>query len=161
MYEVEQALVVADATWRTETNKLDSRSTMFEHAWTSRCMQADVLSQFGVCADCVNHIKVQPCYYSSYTRPSDPAIIRPNKKFYFHTTHQVHTIKRKHLIYWYFFERSRPPEEPCMRKFLRWGLMCLKESGWGPPGGKTKLTSAHIGESNFILARRDVKGKSV
>ena len=120
-YEGEQALVVAHATWRRETNKLESRSTTFEHAWTSGCMQADVLSQFGACANHVNPIKVQ-------------------------------TIKRKHLLYWYFFERSRPPEEPCMRKFLRWGLMCLKESGWGPPAGKTKLTSAHIGESNFICS---------
>ena len=34
----------------------------------------------------------------------------------------------------YFFGRPRPPEQvACTKKFFTWDILCLKESGWGPP----------------------------
>ena len=75
--------------------------------------------------------------------------------YHVHVHEFVSDLKGIHHV-GYFFGRLRPPDQlsigPSM-KFLTFNRWCLKESGWGPPASKTKLTSVQVGDINFIFSK--------
>ena len=53
----------------------------------------------------------------------------------------------------YYFSRPRPLERPYVNMFQWWKLLCLKDTGWGPPPTLIWLLDYHI--------CRDVKGRLI
>ena len=110
---IEALVPVTHVAWCTETNKMESNSTTFQHPCIKR-FERDQTRQ-------PNHTVIA----------GDACTPRCMHDYVFS---QVKQIRRKHTIFLYFFERSRPPEEMVIRKFLTRVFKCLKEIGWGPPG---------------------------
>lgn len=111
--EIEAIVHVTHIAWCMETNKLESNSTTFQHP----CIKGFERDQ-----------RRQPNHTVTAGDACTPRCMHT------YVFSQVKQIRRKPMICLYFFERSWPPEETGIRKFLTRVFKCLKEIGWGPPG---------------------------